>query len=239
VLTEEAHRTSLAIQARLEENAPNYTRWIVDQARPHVGKRLLDVGCSTGNVTRQFAARTELLIGLDANPHALAQARATWANAKPHVQLHEMFVPSDELLRFQKEGIDSITCINVIEHVAEHETALRQMAAVLQPGGRLFLLAPGHPWLYGSMDAADHHHRRYTKEGIAALVEQAGLRVKLVRAMNAIGALGWFVNGRIIRRGLIPSTQAGLYDKIIPAVERLERIVQPPFGQSVIVVGEK
>jgi SAM-dependent methyltransferase len=238
VLTEEAHRTSLAIQARLEENAPNYTHWIVNQARPHVGRRLLDVGCSVGNVTRHFAGQCELVIGVDPNPHALAQARAGWAK-RPDVELHEMAVPSDELPRFQNEGIDSVTCINVIEHVAEDKTALRQMAAVLQPGGRLFILAPAHPWLYGSMDAADHHYRRYTKEGIAALVEQAGLRVRLVRAMNGIGALGWFVNGRIVRRGLIPSTQAGLYDKIIPMVERVERVAEPPFGQSVIAVGEK
>jgi len=237
VLTEEAHRTSLAIQARLEENAPNYTRWIVNQVRPHIGRRLLDVGCSTGNVTRHFVDR-ELVIGVDPNPHALAQARASWAG-RPNVQLHELSVPSPDLARFEGLSIDSVTCINVIEHVEDDATALRQMAQVLQPGGRLCLLAPAHPWLYGSMDAADHHYRRYAKDGILALVDQAGLRVRVLRAMNGIGALGWFVNGRVARRDLIPSTQAGLYDKIIPVVERVEGWIEPPVGQSLLVVGEK
>src|SRR4051794_24817131 len=91
LLSEQAHRTSLEIQARLEENAPNYTRWIVNQARPHVGRRLLDVGCSTGNVTRNFVDR-ELVVGIDPNPYALELARSAWAS-RPNVQLHEMSVP--------------------------------------------------------------------------------------------------------------------------------------------------
>ncbi|MBV9120839.1 MAG: class I SAM-dependent methyltransferase [Chloroflexi bacterium] len=236
-LTEEAHRTSLEIQARLEENAPNYSRWIVSQAAPHVGQRLLDVGCSTGNITRHFADR-ELVVGVDANPYALRLARESWAS-RPNVELLEMSVPSPELIEVGNRGFDTVTCINVIEHIQDDVEALRQMAHALHPRGRLFLLAPANPWLYGSMDASDHHYRRYTKAGLWSAVEQAGLRPLSIQAMNAVGALGWFVNGRILRRELIPSTQAGLYDRFIPAIARIERVLPPPVGQSLVLVAER
>ena len=237
-LSEADHRVSCEIQARLELNAPNYTSWIVRQASRHIGRRLLDIGCSTGNVTRHFTG-CELLVGVDPNPYALDVGRAEWAGGRPEVQLLPITIPSDAFLALERFAFDSITCLNVLEHVQNDLEALRQMHQVLAPGGRLFLLVPANQWLYGSMDAADQHCRRYTRRGLAQTVAMAGFTVRSLRFMNAPGVAGWFINGRILRRTLIPSTQAGLFDRCVPFIERLEAAFAPPIGQSLVLVADR
>lgn len=236
-LSDQAHLTSCETQARLEEYAPNYTRWIVSAARPYVGRRLLDVGCSTGNITSQFVDR-DLIVGLDPNPYALQQARASWGNAA-HVRLFEMGLPADNFDDLTGCNFDTVLCINVLEHVEDDVLALRQMATLLEPGGTLFLLVPANPWLYGSMDAADHHYRRYARSEVVRKVGAAGLSVHASWWMNFPGVAGWFVNGRILRRPLIPSVQAGLYDRVVPTIQRLEAALRPPVGQSLVVVAKR
>ncbi|MGH2518950.1 MAG: class I SAM-dependent methyltransferase, partial [Chloroflexota bacterium] len=165
--------------------------------------------------------------------------RAEWAASRPDVQLLPIAIPSDAFLALDRFGFDSITCLNVLEHVQDDAAALRQMHHVLAPGGRLFLLVPANPWLYGSMDAADQHCRRYTRRGLAQAVAGAGFTVRSVRFMNALGVAGWFVNGRILRRALIPSAQAGLFDRCVPFIERLEAAHPPPVGQSLVLVADR
>lgn len=56
------------------------------------------------------------------------------------------------------QQFDAITCISVIEHIVDHETAMRNMIAVLKPGGTLILTTPyahqnSHPNVYRHADA--------------------------------------------------------------------------------------
>ena len=69
---------------------------------------------------------------------------------------------------FAAKGIDTIVCLNVLEHVEDDRGALRRLHAALAPGGRLLLLVPAHEWLYGAIDRAIDHHRRYERAGLEA-----------------------------------------------------------------------
>ncbi|MCX7809021.1 MAG: class I SAM-dependent methyltransferase, partial [Deltaproteobacteria bacterium] len=59
--------------------------------------------------------------------------------------------------------VDTVVCINVLEHIQDDEKALAAVGASLDDHGRLLLLVPAHPWLYGSVDEGVGHCRRYTK----------------------------------------------------------------------------
>jgi hypothetical protein len=52
------------------------------------------------------------------------------------------------------------------------------------------------------------------------------------------GALGWFFNGKILRRKLIPSKQLRVFDLITKVLD-LEKLFRAPFGLSVLAVGRK
>ncbi len=67
-------------------------------------------------------------------------------------------------------GIDTAFSVNVIEHIERDDLALSNMIAGTKTGGHICLLVPAHPFLYGSLDALDHHFRRYTKKSLSDIV---------------------------------------------------------------------
>jgi hypothetical protein len=57
--------------------------------------------------------------------------------------------------------------------------------------------------------------------------------------MNMPGFFGWWLNGRVLKRSLLPERQLRFYDRVIPLVKHIEKFVVPPFGQSLIAVAVK
>jgi hypothetical protein len=125
-----------------------------------------------------------------------------------------------------------------LEHIEQDETALRDIYDLLEPGGRLLLLVPAHPWLYGSLDQHLGHRRRYRREELRKRLETTGFRVVYLQYFNRIGILGWFLNSRIFRRKGLSSFQLRIYNLFVPLF-KLERFFPLPFGISLLAVGEK
>lgn len=70
-------------------------------------------------------------------------------------------------------------------------------------------------------------------------MERAGFQVTYGRYLNLLGVLGWWVNGKILRKKIIPKSQMLLYDKILILSSLLERYLPKPLGLSVFCVGQK
>jgi predicted SAM-dependent methyltransferase len=125
-----------------------------------------------------------------------------------------------------------------LEHIEQDETALRKIFDLLEPGGRLLLLVPSHPWLYGSLDRHLGHRRRYGKKELRNKLEAMGFKVIFLEYFNRIGILGWFLNSKILRRKRLPSFQLRIYNLLVPLF-RLETLFPLPFGTSLLAVAEK
>jgi SAM-dependent methyltransferase len=134
--------------------------------------------------------------------------------------------------------LDTIVCLNVLEHVTDAAAALRNFHDTLQPGGGVVVLVPQGQWLYGTIDAAVGHVRRYSRDELRAALEQAGFRVEQVFDFNRIGVPGWWLNGRVLRRVHMPKYQLKLYDSLVWLWRRLDRFL-PWQGLSVIAVARK
>jgi SAM-dependent methyltransferase len=133
---------------------------------------------------------------------------------------------------------DSIVCLNVLEHIRDDTAALRRFHDLLAPGGRLLLLVPAHQVLYGRADQELGHERRYSKRLLQRVLEQSGFAVEVARHVNPVGAAGWLVSGRLLRRTDIPSGALRAYDRAVPLLHALDR-VELPFGLSLWVVGRR
>ena len=71
---------------------------------------------------------------------------------------------------------------------------LRQFHAALPVGGRLYIKVPAHAWLYGPVDEASGHYRRYSQRGLTQVVEAAGFRVDRCHYMNLAGVAPYFLS---------------------------------------------
>ncbi|MBI2930434.1 MAG: glycosyltransferase [Planctomycetes bacterium] len=218
---------------KVMQRATAYNRWLFEKIRAHVRGRVLEVGSGLGNITR-FLAHCPEVTATDIEPRFLEELEtvfAGWGNIT--VRRFDVEQGAKDLGRF-----DAIVALNVVEHVRDHEKALANVAELLRPGGRVVMLVPAHPSLHCGLDRHLGHHRRYTREGVEALLRGAGLSVVESRYLNKLGAIGWFVNGRVMGRRVLPSSQMRLFSRIVPLLDAVDALPMS-FGLSVLVVGER
>ena len=101
---------------------------------------------------------------------------------------------------------------------------------------RGFLPSAGSP--FSALDEELGHCRRYRRAELEERLQQAGYEVESTSCANAVGAFGWWLNGRILRRRHIPGFQAKLNNLLVPLL-RLERALGVPFGLSLVVVARR
>lgn len=236
------HNTEgLATMSPAMENASNYYSWIAERVAPAVGHRVADVGGGRGSLLSHFLDR-ERLFAVDISPDAVAFMRANF-RGQPHVVplCADVNVRSTQE-RLRAEGVDSILCTNVLEHVEQDREMLASFHAVLAPvGGRLALLVPAHRWLHGSLDRLAGHFRRYTRGEVKTKLESVGFEVESLGYMNAAAMPGWFLAARVFRQGLADSSataaQVLFYDRwILPITRAVESVLPPPCGLSVLAL---
>jgi len=103
----------------------------------------------------------------------------------------------------------------------------------------MIILVPALSCLYGEMDKAMGHIRRYSKRSLGCCFHEAGLKTIDARYMNMLGVLGWWWQGKVLGRSTIPERGTRFFDRCVPYISALERIMPVPVGQSLIMVGEK
>jgi len=217
--------------------ARNYCRWILDFFAPYLGKKVIEIGAGAGTFSQLLLstghASELVLFEPGANLFPLLQQR--FAN-DPRVHLQSgSFNPS-----VLEEPADSIVLVNVLEHILDDNALLLQIRQSLRPGGHVLLFVPALEWNYGSLDKAFEHHRRYSKRTLRKKLEGAGFRVEHARYVNFLGIASWFLAGRVLRQKTLRPSQVRWYDRwIIPWSFKLERIWEPPVGQSLVAIAVK
>jgi len=211
--------------------------WLFSTIRPFLGRRVLEVGSGHGNLARLMLDR-ELVVATDIEPSAVAVLRAAFAD-RPNVAPRLLDIADPAALGLKDLSLDTVVSLNVFEHIERDEAAMRHVFDLLSPGGRIVLIVPAHGWLYGAMDASIGHWRRYDKRLMGERLARAGFQVEKLAYMNALGTLGWFVNGRILRQTVPPSGQLRLFNRLVPLIEAVEARAEPPFGLSLLAVGKR
>ena|SRR5512142_1177259 len=220
---------------RLAAAAPRYNAWLIERVLPWVGRRVLEIGAGVGTMSAFLTDRERVVLS-DTNPGYLERLRARFAG-QPQMRVVPLRLPATNG-ELQAERLDTIICLNVLEHVRDDELSLATMFQLLQPGGRLVLLVPSLPAIYGTLDRALGHFRRYTPAELRRKYAAAGFRMRHLEYFNLAGIPGWWFTGRVLKRELIPTGSLRWYDALVPLF-RLERLLPWRVGQSLIAVGER
>jgi 2-polyprenyl-3-methyl-5-hydroxy-6-metoxy-1,4-benzoquinol methylase len=162
--------------------------------RPHRGhakllelagspKRALDVGCSSGYLSAQLAARGTDVVGLERDGRAAEEARAFCS---------EVLVGDVETMElpFAPESFDLVLCGDVIEHLRDPEALLARVRPLIRKGGRMVLSTPNVAnwamrlgllfgrWRYTDRGILDRTHAHlFTRRTLEQALQRSGYRV--------------------------------------------------------------
>lgn len=220
------------------ETAHNYTRWILGGFEPFYGQRLLEVGLGHGGY-RQFLPADIEYIGLDLDADSVAQARARDPGT---LYLQADLTDPDLGSSLAGRAVDTVLCVNVLEHIERDQAAVANLLSVLSAGGHLLILVPAFQSLYSDLDRMAGHVRRYTLRDLPRLLGAQGTLVR-ARYFNAVGGLGWWLNKAMRHQSLDSAAvnrQIQIFDRwVVPVARFIDLGVRRYFGQSMICVIRK
>lgn len=146
--------------------------------RPREGAAVLEAGCGTGGNLALLAGYGSLsAFEFDDEARALANARGVCVAVRGALPDGAIDVAAP---------FDLIAMLDVLEHIDDDRASLVRLGGMLANDGRLLLTVPALPALWSNHDVLHHHKRRYTRAGLRALVEAAGLTVEHIGYFNSL-----------------------------------------------------
>jgi glycosyltransferase involved in cell wall biosynthesis len=218
------------------ERARRFNIWLGSTLRPYVGERVLEIGAGIGSMTNQFIPR-DLYVASDINPNYLRYLNS-YSIGKPYLHVREVDATRTEHFMDLHEQFDTVLIINVLEHLPNEDQVLRHLWSALAPGGRIIVLVPYGQRLYGSLDEALGHLKRYSEDELRETMTRAGFAVEKIFDFNRASVPGWWFNGKILGRRNFSRVQIKILELLMPVLRRIDGI-WPWHGQSVVGIGRK
>jgi SAM-dependent methyltransferase len=224
-----------AYQHRVLESlgsAQNYVAWLASLARPYLGDDPIEIGA--GDYAAAWLAEGLGRLTLtEADPHLLGELRSRFGR-DARVAVRDLDVTTSP-----EAEHSAVVAFNVLEHIEDDAGALRSARNLLRPGGAIVMLVPAFEFATSRFDLDIGHHRRYTKKTLAAAYRKAGIEVERLTYVNAPGLLVWIVAMKWFRRAPSDGILLRAWDNVVvPAARRSEAVKAPPFGQSLLAVGQ-
>jgi 2-polyprenyl-6-hydroxyphenyl methylase/3-demethylubiquinone-9 3-methyltransferase len=169
--------------------------WINTLA-PLAGKQVLDIGCGGGILSDSMARKGAQVTGIDLSTKALkvAQLHALEAGT-PNVQYRE--ISAEAMAAEQPASFDTVTCMEMLEHVPDPASVVRACAALVKPGGWVFLSTlnrnpksflfaiVGAEYLLNLLPRGTHEYAKMIRPSeLARYCREAGLELAQTRGME-------------------------------------------------------
>lgn len=218
----------------------NFTKWVFDVVSPALKGNILEVGSGLGTFSEHIIQKfPESSITLsDVSPTYVKNLEEKFGSSK--VDAYKLDLNnSEDFRKISHKKFDSIIAINVLEHIEDDKMALQQLRDLLNVSGTLVILVPANKFLYNVIDKSIGHWRRYTKDELRTKVKGCGFGIDRMFSFNILGMVGWYVNGNICKNPVINKQASGIFDKLVPAMRIIERLLGRRIGLSIICFAKK
>ncbi len=168
--------------------------WIA-QAIGLSGKRVVDVGCGGGILAESMASRGAEVTGIDLSERALGVARLHLLESRQKVDYR--LISAEALAEELPGGFDAVACMEMLEHVPDPASTVRACAALVKPGGQVFLstinrnpkaylfAVIGAEYLLNLLPRGTHDYARFQRPAeLSRYCRDAGLRVDEIIGMS-------------------------------------------------------
>ena len=201
--------------------------------------QILDIGCGTGANLEMLAEFGDAQ-GVDVSAEALTFCRARG--------LDQVRQGEAEQLPYEDSKFDLVTALDVVEHLDDDLSGLKEMRRVLHADGRALIFVPAFMFLWGVQDDISNHRRRYTLPGIKDVLQSAGFELERATYAN-ITFFFPILLGRMLMRatGYRPASENnltigglnGFLGSLFGAESTFLRYLNFPFGVSIICVARR
>jgi SAM-dependent methyltransferase len=202
---------------------------------------VLDVGTGTGaNLRLLRGLNVTNVVGLENNEAAIQFCMSKG--------LGKMRSGDICAMPFDDGTFDFVLATDVIEHVEDDSTALCELVRVLKDGGKALVAVPAFPSLWGLQDEVALHKRRYRMEPLLEKMRAAGLEPQRYYHFNyLLFAPIWMARQLIalfeIKLDSENKLNSPLLNRCLSAIFTLDVStaprLRPPFGVSILAVGQK
>lgn len=167
----------------------------IDDKVELAGKRVLDVGCGGGILSEAMAQRGAEVTGIDMGEAPLGVARLHLLESGLNV--HYEHASAEDYAARHGGAFDVVTCLEMLEHVPDPASILQACAALLKPGGHLFvstinrnpkawlLAVVGAEYVLRMLPRGTHDYAKFIRPSeLAAWARSAGLTLGEIKGMT-------------------------------------------------------
>ena len=215
---------------------------LADVAGGRTDLRIIDCGCGVGQNMRLLEPHGHV-VGFELEPHAAAAGREF---GRPIACADITRIP------FPDDVFDLAVSFDVLQVIEPDVAAVREIARIVRPGGRVLLTVAAFEMLSGDHAEVWSECRRYTPRTARALAESAGLRVERVSFAFAT-LFPLMLAARAVQRLTRPFRSAPTHTdmdvpwaplnaalmRILDGEVALSRYLPMPIGTSLIVIARK
>lgn len=215
-------------------SARRFNRWMADTLTPFVKGTVLEAGAGIGNLTEFLFRPGNCYVAAELDPEHLEQL-TTRMHSQPGLTIAKCdLLDSDDLEPYRNQ-MDTVVCLNVLEHIGDDVRVLQNLRSCLRCGGHAIILVPQGPQAYGSLDQVLRHQRRYSKSELESKLRSAGFHVERVIEFNRITYPAWIFNSCILKRKTLSGTQLRIFDLFVPVWRRIDRFFPWPSTSLIAI----
>jgi SAM-dependent methyltransferase len=137
-----------------------------------------DLGCGTGGNLKLLSEFGRV------RAMELSDVARDFATRRAQAEVQPGRLPTE--IPFPGVNFDLIALMDVLEHLADDQAALRGLRARLKPGGWLLVTVPAWPFLWSHHDETHHHQRRYVRKTLRAAAQAAGFTLRFDSYFNTL-----------------------------------------------------
>lgn len=226
----------IGTELELFENALNWKNYFSGFIKPELTNCIAEIGAGIGGTTSVLLDNKEiswLCVEPDIDLIKVIEKKINNGEIPSSCKLHRGY--SSDLV----DKFDSILYIDVIEHIEDDKAELEKASALLNQGGKLFIIVPAHQYLYSPFDKKIGHYRRYNKDLLTSRIPN-DLCIEKLYYLDSVGYFLSLFNKIFLKQSLPTLKQIQFWDRvIIPISKILDPLFGFNFGKSLLLIAQK
>jgi len=226
---------------RAISGAKKFNKWMYDSIKDNCFGNILEIGSGIGNLTEIFLKEKKDIHGSDIRIEYINDLKSrfgNYENLKSVLMLDIAHPDFDNNYRPYFNSFDTIFALNVIEHIKDDKTAIKNCLKLLKENGNLIILVPAYECLYNSIDKSLYHFRRYSKSSLRFIFPNIK-QIKHLYSFNFMGIFAWWISGEVFRDEVVKPNKMNIYNSLVPIFRIIDKIFFNKIGLSLIAVYKK